>query len=258
MAKTAMLHEVLAVESDLASTAEKIVTETIVTFTKKADRFQGSHRRLEMFSEDRKQEEAGAAESKEIVETVPSKLQYAAKTLAKYWNAVAQKERTNQDARADIVVEGKVLVADMPATFLLGMETRLKKLRAILEAAPTHHPGIKWVEDLDKGKDIFRSETPQATKREEKDFEFRVLYDATEQHPAQIEKWNTNKAVGTYFTNFWTSTISPAQKSVLLSRCDTLIRAVKKARMRANKTPIVKVSPAQQMINFVLDGTVEG
>jgi len=252
--KKPKLHEVLAVESDLAATAEKIVKETITTFTKRGDHFLGSHKRLSMFDDSRQQEEAGAEVTKEIVDTVPKKLRYAVKSLAKYWNAVAQKERTNQDARADVIIDGNVLIADMPATFLLGMETRLKKLRAILESSPTHAPGVNWVADADKGKDIFRSETPQATKREEKDFEFRILVDPTPEHPAQIEKWTTNKAVGTYLTTLWTSTISPAHKSDLLGRCDKLIRAIKKARMRANGTEVVKVSPASKMINYVLDG----
>jgi hypothetical protein len=248
------LHEVLAVESDLAAAAEKISEETVTTFTKKEDHFQGFHKRLEMFSETRKQEEAGAENSKAVVDTVPSKLAWTATALRKYWDAVAQKETTNQTARADITIDGVVLVQDAPATFLLGMETRLKKFRAVLEAAPTQAPGIRWVPDPSVGKDIFVSETPQTAKREEKDFTFRVLYEATDKHPAQIEKWERNVAVGTYYTRHWTSTLSPAAKADLLSRCDTLIRAVKKARMRANEAAVVKVNPAGAMLDYILDG----
>jgi hypothetical protein len=255
--KKSKLHEVLAVEADLAATAEKIMAETVVTFTKKDDHFQGFHKRLEMFDESRKQEEKGAEGSKSIVETVPSKLEYTSKSLAKYWDAVAQKERTNQEARADVVVDGVVIVEDAPATFLLGMESRLKKLRAVLEAIPTHAPGVKWNPDPDTGKDVFISDTPQVAKREEKDFEFRVLAAATKEHPAQIEKWMSNKAVGTYITTLWTSTISPAAKSELLERCDRLSHAVKKARMRANETEVVKMNPGKAMLAFVLEGKLE-
>jgi|PlaIllAssembly_1097288.scaffolds.fasta_scaffold00061_11 hypothetical protein len=254
MAKSAKLHEVLAVESDLAAAAEKIMAETIVTFTKKEDHFHAHHKRLEMFDEARKQEEAGAETAKQLVDTVPSKLDYTAQALAKYWNVVAQKECTNQMAKADVVIDNVTVLADMPATFLLGMETKLKKLRAVLEAVPTHAPGVDWVPDPDTGRDVYKSKTPQVARREEKDFDFRVLYEATKEHPAQIEKWNANRVVGTYYTTSWTSTISPAQKSELLERCDTLIRAVKKARMRANETEVVKVSPGKALMDFVLSG----
>lgn len=254
--KKSKLHEVLAVEADLAAAAEKITGETIVTFTKKEDHFNGFHKRLQMFDEARKQEEKGAESSKEIVDTVPSKLRYTATSLAKYWDAVAQKERTNQEARANVIIDGVVVIAEAPATFLLGMESRLKKLRAVLEAIPTHAPGIQWVADPDMGKEIYRSSVDQATKREEKDFEYRVLYEATKEHPAQIEKWMANRVVGTYLATQWTSTISPAAKSELLERCDTLIRAVKKARMRANETEVVKMNPGKTLLDYVLNGAL--
>jgi hypothetical protein len=252
MSKKPKLHEILAVESDLMNTAEKVVQETIITFNKKVNHFTGHTKWLRMIDDARQPEAEGATETKEIVETVPSKLAYAVKSLAKYWDAVLQKEATNQTAVADLVVDGVTLAEALPATWYLGMETRLKKLRAILEAIPTHEPGIEWVLDPEKGHDIYKSADTIKTRREEKDFAFKVLYDATKEHPAQIEKWNENKVVGTYFLQKWTSTVSPAKKSEYLARCDKLISGVKRARQRANEAEIVKKQVSKTLLDYVL------
>lgn len=249
---TPRLHELLAVESDLSNTAEKVVKEAIVTFTKKANHFVGHHKWLVMFSDERQQEAEGASETKEIVETVPSKLRYVSKALVKYWDAICQKEATNQTAVADLVVDGKVMAESLPATFLLGMESRLQKLRAVLSAIPTHEPGIDWVPDADRGEDVFKSADTQKTRREEKFLAHKILVEPTKEHPAQIEKWTENRAVGTYHLQKWTSTLSPAGKSDLLARCDKLIRATKKARQRANQATVVKTKVAKNMIDYVL------
>lgn len=252
MSKKAKLHELLAVESDLMNTAEKVVQETIVTFTKKTNHFIGHTKWLKMLDEARQPEAEGASETKEIVETVPSKLTYAVKSLVKYWDAVLQKEATNQTASADLVIDGEVLATSLPATWYLGMETRLKKLRAILEAIPTHEPGIDWVLDPERGQDIYKSADTIKTRREEKDFAHKVLYDATKEHPAQIEKWTENKVVGTYFLQKWATTVSPAKKSVYLARCDKLMRAVKKARQRANEAEASKLKVSKTLVDYVL------
>jgi hypothetical protein len=250
--KTHRLHEILAVESDRRGAAEKIVKETIVSFTKKANLFRGRHKWLEMLSEERQGEARGATETTEIVETVPKKLRYAVKSLSKYWDALLTKEATNQTAVADLVVDGQTIAEALPATWLLGMESKLKQLRAILEVIPTHEPGVRWEPDPEKGDDVYRSAEPKATKREEKSFAYKVLYDATPEHPAQIEKWTVNNVTGTYFEQLWTSTITPARKSELLARCDRVIRATKKARMRANQAALVQRKAASGIINYVL------
>lgn len=135
--KTPKLHEVLAVEADLEGAA-KILDEALVTFNKKVDHFSGHHKTLKMFDEARVTEEEGAEEHKEIVTTVDQKLAYLTKPIAKWWDALAQKERTNQEARADLVIDGEVLLEQVPATMLLGLESRLRMVRNVFDAIPTH------------------------------------------------------------------------------------------------------------------------
>lgn len=248
---TPKLHEVLAVEADLKAVAEKITDETLVTFTKKAHHFIGHRKWLVMFDDERQQEAEGAGELKEVVETVPSKLRYSIKSLAKYWDAVLQKEATNQLAVADLKV-GDVVLEKLPATWLLGTETRLKKLRAMIEAAPTHEPGIAWEADPELPKGIFRAREVVKTRREEKSLGYQTVAEATEHHPAQVMTWNQNNVVGTYHLQKYTSTISPAQKSEMLERCDEVMRAVKKARQRANSQEVIKRNESEKIFDYIL------
>jgi hypothetical protein len=45
--------------------------------------------------------------------------------------------------------------------------------------------------------------------------------------------------------------ITPARKSELLDRIDKLLRAVKKARQRANGTEVVKVNVGKSIMDFI-------
>jgi len=83
-------------------------------------------------------------EQKEMTTTVHDKLEYMFGSVAEWLDAVLQKERTNQEARADIILpDGSALATDIPATFLLGMESKLKELREVFLATPTLQPGIR-------------------------------------------------------------------------------------------------------------------
>ena len=249
--KKSKLHEVLAVEGELESQSSKVMTEARQTFTKKGNHFMGFHKWLDMNDDNRKKEEEGATEHREVVETVKGKLDWVWKHFGRYLNAVAQKERTNQEARADLMVGDEVLIEAMPATLLLGLESRLKKLRDVYMAVPTHQPGVRWEADAGRGEEVFRAAELVTTQKQEKTIRHKVLVEATEHHPAQIDKWTENIVVGTFKSEIWTSTVSPAQKAEWLGRIDQLLRAVKRARQRANSTEVVSISVNNVLKNFI-------
>ena len=245
------LHELLAVENDLETTAKKIMGEASVTFLKKQEHFLGYRKSLRMFDEHRKQEEEAATESKALVTTVDEKLDYVLQVVGKYYDAILQKEATNQTAVADLVVDGHVLVENAPATWLLGMESRLKTLRTVFESVPTWAPGVDWIPAPEQGKGIYKAAEPVKADKTEKVPAHKVFVPATEHHPAQIEKWVENVRVGVFTTEKWISSWSPSQKSEAMARLDKLIRAVKRARQRANSTPIVKKKAAKNIIDYL-------
>lgn len=246
------LHELLAVEGDLQGTAKKLMEETIKTFGK-PEHFMGQHRKLTMFDA-AEQSKIVEDEYKEMVTTVPKKLDYLGEAVAKFFDAVLQKEATNQNAKADLVIGTQVIAKDVPATFLLGLETKLKELRHVLESAPTLAPGVAWEKDENLGKGVYVMKNPDEKMKTAKTFMHKVLYEATDKHPAQIEKWEEQTAVGKYVTNVQSGMLSPADKSVLLGNCDTLIQAVKKARMKANMVDVVEINIGNDLMNFIFTG----
>lgn len=232
----ARLHEILAVEPDAEGVAKKVIAEAEITFGKRAEHFMSSEKVLQM--DDASSTEDGLTERKAMVTTVHDKLAYVAEQVSRYLNVVAEKEATNQYARAELVVDG-ISFGSFPATFLLGLEVKLKNLRLLYEAIPTLQPGIEWERDPSEGEFVYRTKHPEVKIRTAKTFMSKVLYQATDKHPAQIEKWEEQKPVGKYVVTTKSSMLSVAEKSAILGRLDRLIQAVKKARQQANMQEVV-------------------
>ncbi len=242
------LHELLAVEGDLEGTYKKILEETKVNFSKHPDRYFGFHERTELFDETAPQE---ADSHKELDDTVPSKLGYTEGSIVRYLDAVLQKERTNQDARADLTVDGVIIAKDVPATVLISLETKLKTIRSIYETIPNIQPVIKWERDETQGSDVYRRAHHQEKFRTKKNMKNHVVAEATKEHPAQVQVYNEDEKIARIVTDTWCGMISPAEKSALLGRVDKLIRGVKRSRQKANTTEVVKITIGKELFTYI-------
>lgn len=247
----AKLHEVLAVEADLEGKYKKVCEETTKTFKDRPTHFLGSVRTQEMFKDD------GISYPPEYLDmgtTVNKKLLYTWKSISPYFKALLQKEKTNQEAKADLVVNGVVLMENLPATFLLGMETRLKHVRNVYDHIPTLPIGIEWKHDPTRGKDVYITANPDEKLKTERQFKSQILVQPTDHHPAQIEKWEEQVAIGRFVKHTWSGMLSSADKSRNLENIDILIRAFKQARQRANAQEIVKADKdiGEILFNFIV------
>lgn len=252
----AKLHEILAVESGLQSAAKKINEETIKTFGKKDEHFVETVRTVAHFAEE--DTKLDTTETKTMVTTVFDKLIYNTGPNVKALDAYFQKEATNQKATADLVVDDHPLATGVPATVLLGLETKLAELRTVYEAIPTLAPGPTWVPDMDRRKQggAYRSEHPDVTFRTKKTIRPLVMSPATEHHPAQIQAVPEDIPIAKITTQHWSGMITSAQKSDLLGRIDKLLRATKRARQRANSTEAEKGSIGKKLFDFIHAGIV--
>lgn len=226
------LHELLAVEGDAMRQMELIVKEAETTFGKKTNLFEGHNRAVTMFDEGRVGE--NVSEDVPVSETVMSKLAYAMNPIKRVWGITLQKDASNQNATADLIVNGVTLGENLPATWLLMMEKRLASLRDLMKGIPTLPAGVVWVEDSAQGEGIFRTSAPTVAMKTEKTINHKILVNATDKHPAQIEKWTEDVPVGRIEKTQYSGMISPAKKAAMIDRLETLIRAVKQARERAN------------------------
>jgi hypothetical protein len=247
----AKLHELLAVESDRESAAAAIIAETVNTFSKKPNLFQGKYTKYTPFEETALDAEESA---QELVTTVPAKLKHCFGIVAKALNVTAAKDLTNQSAgaRAAIVLDDVTLTPELPATTLLMLESKLKGWLTIFEAIPTLAPGRKWVPDADKGDNVFRDGLDEVKFRDKKVTLHKVLVEPTQFHPAQVHTWTENEKIGKIVEVSWSGMMSPADKSKLISRLQSLIIATKQARQRANTAEVVEVDVAKPLIDYLL------
>ena len=160
--KTPLLHEILAVEQEVKANAERVRAALIDTFRSKQTHFTGIRRTFRPFSVDEASGEAGGerleAETR-LAKTVVEELSAAMREVGKAIDLGLRLDEANTRARADIVIDGEVLVADVPATFLLQLERRLRELRSVFKEAPTYDPVRLWsVDETADKKHVLRAE----------------------------------------------------------------------------------------------------
>lgn len=252
MAGKQKLHEILAVEKDLENEAKKIVNEAIVTFVKKPEHFNSHHKKLLLFDDDKDQETQAAEEYKEIVTTVEQKLKYVYKAVTKYFDAIGKKEKTNQLAKADLILnDGTVLCENVPATLLLGLENKLKPILEMHGVIPTLQPGVDWEPDNSKGPNIFKAKHNSIRNKTERVPISKITVQPTKEHPAQVDKWTEDKVIGKFTQINWSGMISPADKSKKIAKVDEVIRCCKQARTRANATVVEPIDIGKKIFEFI-------
>lgn len=244
------LHEILPVEGDKHAIATKILEEASVTFLKRREHFIGIVSNTIFLDESRQGE--NVRDTKPMVTTVLDKLKYVSSFLVNYWDLLIQKEKANQAAVADLMVDGVTLIEKAPATWLLGMETRLKAVREVLINIPTHDPAMRWQPKLDAGEGVFTNADSDVRFRTEKVKEFHVVVQATDKFPAQVMESTKDVQVARIEKSHFPDMLTPAHKSEILGNIDRLIEAVKKARQRANNVEVPKLKAGEVLWNFIL------
>ena len=238
------LHQLLAVENDRKQQANNILQETIDTFSKKHDHFDGIKKTYESYDE---ADQKIPPELKEIVTTVKDKLAYSQQAISKGIDAQISKEETNASGivKAELKIDNTSF-GDLSATSLLALEQFLIKIRNMYKVIPTLDPTKKW--NLKDG--IY--ETDQEVKyRTEKKIEKIVKAEATKEHPAQVDLINIDRQVGEYLTVYKSGKITPFQKSQLLEKIDNLIDAVKKARSKANESEVKNIKIGDKIFQYI-------
>jgi hypothetical protein len=191
-------------------------------------------------------------ESKVVQLRVEDVLRDVSRRLAKLFDVTGTRDYTNMVANADVVVNGVVLVANAPVTYLLFLEKQLKDLRALVLKLPTLDPTKVWAYDPDQRIHVA---SPVVTSRSKKVIKTLVKYEATDRHPAQTEVYQEDVAVGNWTAIHQSGAMSVARRDDLLARLETLTEAVKFARESANRTDVVDVrGMGDRVLNYVLNG----
>lgn len=239
------LHELLAVESDLKSRAQRTLGQIRALFGDGQGKLVGQVRVYKPLADDG---EPLPEESTKLGTTVHAELELLRKDFAPYIDAAIQKEKTNMSTAADVELDSKVLFKALPATALLNLESKLGELRSVIAAIPTNDLSEAWQFDEQRSAYISRERITYSTKKVSK---AQVLYEHTDKHPAQVELITLDERVGTWSTTIQSGMYAPTEKRELLKRVETLLRAVKQARQRANSIDVVDVQIADKLFKFL-------
>jgi len=235
--------------------AAKVTEESVAIFTKKGELFRGHVKTCHMFDDNRTHEAEALGESKQIYSTVMRRLNHTAEYLIRQVDVLLQKSTTNCIAKADIVLnDGTVLAEELPATFLLDLENKLKAWVKLYETAPTNTATVEWVEDDNMPEGVLRAKEPVKTHRTEKALKVISLAAATPQHKEQVQAINQDVVIGQYITETFSGMLKQSERSAILGRVYELLEAVKKARMRANTALVVKGLIGKEIFDFIHNG----
>jgi len=248
------LHELLAVEGNLETQAEKVRADLANTFEKKAHLFR---EKKTVFKPTVENEREAVSVECDLQTTVKAQLDELSDYLARSWDASNQVAETNTKARADVVLEddeATVLATGMTATSLLDLEKKVAKVRDLLKTIPTLDSAMGFQPDPNRGANVWKAREIVKTKTK-KTTEVIVKYQATKEHPAQTELRDVDKPIGELHEQEWSGLITPAEKTQLLARVEMLERAIRKARSRANDAEVeANRKIGKKFLQFVFDG----
>jgi len=152
------------------------------------------------------------------------------------FNVTYSKEQTNCLARANIIVDGKVLLEKVPATYLLFLGRQLDILRGFVDHLPTLAAGEQWIED--ETQDCWATK-PHGQSRTQKKPKAFVKAAATEHHPAQVDIFTEDILVGYWTITKYSGALPATTVREMLDRVEKLQDAVKSAQHRANSEELI-------------------
>jgi hypothetical protein len=227
----AKLNQIIAVEKSIKSKSHSELTEAHQHLQKPA-LLQGISRTY------RPKDEEGErlpAESTRVQLRAEEVLKKTAAVLTELFDVTATKDYANCEAVADVVLDGNVLLPMVPVTYLLFLEKQLVDLHTFVKKLPVLDPSETWLED--SAQNCFATEAVE-TVRTKKVPRNHVKAEATEKHPAQVEVYHEDVAVGYWRTVKFSGALPARRVAELLERVEKLQRAVKFAREEANGTEV--------------------
>jgi hypothetical protein len=168
--------------------------------------------------------------------------------LAELFDVTATKDYTNCKARADVVVDGKPLLRDVPVTYLLFLEKQLVDLHTFVKKLPVLDASESWV--FDPSADCWATE-PVQTVRTKKVPRNHVKAEATEKHPAQVEVYHEDVTVGYWKTVKFSGALPAKRVNELADRVEKLQQAVKFAREEANNQEASEQKLGKTLLNYL-------
>lgn len=240
----ARLNQIIAVEKGVKSQSLRELTDAHQLLQKNA-MMAGISRTYRPKDEDGEQYPPEATRVQVKAQDV---IKTTTETLTKLFDITATKDWANGSAVADIVVDGKVLLAQVPVTYLLFLEKQLVDLHTFIKKLPVLDASETWV--YDPSTDSWATE-PVQTSKTKKIPRNHVKSEATEHHPAQVEVYYEDVVVGYWRTVKYSGALPAQWINELLERVTRLQEAVKFAREEANNLEVTDQKVGEKIFGYL-------
>ncbi len=242
-------NQILAIEKSIKQHAEKDLTKAHHGLAKN-DLLKGISRVYRSLDDDGEQY---PPEDQRVQVRVPEVIKHTEEILTGMFDIVATKDWTNCKARADIVVDHGtehevLLVEQAPATYLLWLEKQLNDMYTFVSKLPVLPASEKW--EWDEQQNCYRSQSFETAKKKKVAHPF-IKYEATKEHPAQVETVMEDVLQGYWKTTSYSGALPAQRVQELKTRVEKLQKAVKFARERANSVDAEEVKVAEKVLGYL-------
>jgi len=239
--------EIIVIERGVKSAAMRKITN-IYHGAQQSGRFVGMTKQYTPKDDDG---EIVPTETRRVQTTVQKEIEAVFAVMSEWLDVAATRDVGNCVARADLVLNGTVLLKQVPVHFLLFLEKQLTDLRTFIAALPVLDPAEAWF--WDEEVELYKT-APRVTTRSVTKVVPLVLLAPTDKHPGQAQTVKEQIQTGTFLETKMSGAIKESAQQLLLRRVDELYQAVQVAREVANKTHISVVKAGDVILDYIFKG----
>lgn len=242
----AKLNQIIALVNGKKTKTQKALTEVYHNL-QKPTLFDGISR---VYSPLDELGETQPSEKKYVQYKVSNAIAAAREALTDLLDVTATQDYANCKAKADVKVDGKVVLKDVPVTYLLFLEKQLTDLHTFVSKLPTLDPADKWEFSAEADCYVSEKTSRNSTKKVLRNH---VKAEATDKHPAQVETYSEDVKVGEWHTVKFSGAVPAKRKNELLTKVEALQESVKIAREEANLTDVEPIKIGDAVFKFLFD-----
>lgn len=238
------LNQLIAVLQSVKQNSTKAITE-IYHLAQKPVLFQGLQRNYVA------RDAEGyiyPSESQKVTTKATDLIEQFVQGVSEFYDLAYTQDTANAIAKADVKIDGTILLAEVPVPHLLFLEKQLADVKTFIQKLPVLAIDKDWKYDTARG---FYATEPKETVKTKKITDFVVAYEATTEHPAQIKEVTKDVVEGTWSLVEFSSALPSDRVRELLKRVDKLLKAVVQAREEANSRTVTEVKSSEAIFSYL-------
>lgn len=238
------LNQILAIEKGVKATSTRLLTDLHRKSTT-AGLYEGRDRTYTTSIEEGEQ---FPSENQKLQLRSKNVLKDLQVSLGELFDITFTKDKANLKAMSDVKVDGKVLLSNVPVTYLLFLEKQLADIHTFLSKLPVLDSSEDWA--LDSVQGVYKT-SPVRSAKTKKVTKAVVLYEATDKHPAQVKEVSEDIVIGYWSTTRNSGALTQDQKDAMLDRLAKLTAAVKFSREEANSCEADRHLVADSLFSYL-------